>query len=316
MKRPLPTVQLAGIDRAVTRIGLGAMLLSLPGRPERGEAKRVIRATVEAGITLIDSADTYAVDQSEVGHNEALIAETLADMGLRVDDGPVVVATKGGRTRHEGQWGHDAHPTHLRKAVEQSLGALRAERLSLYQLHAPDPRVPFEDSVSALALMREEGKIQAIGLSNVSISQIEQARAIVPIATLQNAQSIWDVGYRRSPVVEHCRRAGIVFLAYTPLGGADRAQLLSDNASLSRLAEQYRATPQELALAWLLHESPNVVPIPGASKPSRVESMTRAMSLELSQGAQRRLRAAARTLPGHRSFLARAKSKLARLVST
>jgi aryl-alcohol dehydrogenase-like predicted oxidoreductase len=202
----LPAIKLPGTERFITRIGLGGMNLSLPGRPDREAAKAVVRASIEAGITFIDTADAYAIDHTETGHNERLIAETLADMKIRLADGPVVVATKGGLRRLHGRWDHDARPASLRAACVASLRALSTDCIPLYQLHAPDPAVPFVDSVGALAELCNEGKIETIGVSNVSVDQIELASSLVPIASVQNAFSAWDVGYTRSSVVEHCRK--------------------------------------------------------------------------------------------------------------
>lgn len=288
------------------------MSLSLAGRPDRRTAKRVIQTAVERGLTLLDTADTYAIDQTEIGHNEVLMAEALAEMGVRPDDGRVVVATKGGRTRHGGVWGHNAHPDHLRAAVHASLRALRAERITLYQLHAPDPDIPFEDSVGALADLRAEGKIDAVGLSNVDIGEIERARALVPVASVQNAQSIWDTGYRRSPVVSYCLRHDIVFLAYSPLGGSGRAPQLAANAALRSLSDQLHVSVHQLAVSWLLHEAPNVVAVVGASRPDRIESNVGALSMVLDRRTRRRVRAAAHTLPGHDGPLTRLRKKVSR----
>ena len=314
MNPQLESIPLPGTDREITRIGLGGMPLSLAGRPDRDAAKGVIRTAVQAGVTLIDTADAYALDHTDIGHNERLIAEAFGDMGLAIEDGPVVVATKGGRTRPDGDWDRDGRPQHLREACEASLRALGVDRITLYQFHSPDPRVPFADSVGTFARLREEGKIEAVGLSNVDVGQIEEARGIVPIASVQNAQSVWDVGYTKSPVVEHCRRHGIVFLAYAPLGGSRRAGKLREASALVRLASELDATPQELALAWLLHQAPIVVPIPGASRPQSVLSSVKAGSLDLDAAMLRRLRSAFRTLPGHRGFVERVGSKLKRLL--
>lgn len=314
MSPSLPSLSLPGTERSITRIGLGGMPLSLAGRPDRETAKSVIRTAIEAGITLIDTADAYAVDHTDIGHNERLIAEAFREMGLSVEDGPVVVATKGGRTRPDGEWDRDGRPEHLREACEASLKALESDRITLYQYHSPDPRVPFSDSIGELSRLREEGKVETVGLSNVTVAQIEEAGSMVPIASVQNAQSVWDVGYTKSPVVEYCRRHGIVFLAYAPLGGSGRASRLGESAGVSRLSAELGASPQELALAWLLHQAPVVVPIPGASRTSSVLSSVKAGSLELDVRTLRRLTSAFRTLPGHRSFLQRVASKLKRVV--
>jgi aryl-alcohol dehydrogenase-like predicted oxidoreductase len=290
------------------------MPLSLAGRPDRETAKSVIRTAVEAGITLIDTADAYAIDHHDIGHNERLIAETFREMGLRVEDGPVVVATKGGRTRPDGDWDRDGRPQHLREACEASLRVLESDRITLYQFHSPDPNVPFTDSIGELARLREEGKIETVGLSNVTAAQIKEASALVPIASVQNAQSVWDVGYSKSPVVEHCRRHGIIFLAYAPLGGTGRASRLGESGAVLRLSAELEASPQELALAWLIHLAPVVVPIPGASRTSSVLSSVKAGSIALDARTLSRLTSAFRTLPGHRSLLQRVASKLKRVV--
>lgn len=314
LRLELPSIGLPGTKYVISRIGLGGMPLSLPGRPDRETAKSVIRTAVEHGITLIDTADSYAIDHTEIGHNERLIAETLREMGHRIDDGPVLVATKGGMTRQDGAWGRDGRPEYLRKACHASLAALDVERIPLYQLHSPDPNVPFADSVGAVARLRQEGKIEGVGLSNVTISQIEAALALVPVASVQNAESAWDVGYRRSPVVEFCRGRGIVFMAYAPLGGSGRATQLGQSEAVAGLGRELDATPQEIALAWLLHQAPVVVPIPGATRTASVLSSVKAASIALDRRTLRRLSAASRTLPGSQSLFARVTAKVGRLL--
>jgi aryl-alcohol dehydrogenase-like predicted oxidoreductase len=296
-------------------MGLGGMLLSLAGRPGRDQARAVIERAVERGITLIDTADAYALDHTDIGHNERLIAEALNDMGLGAGGhSPIIVATKGGQTRPNGAWKPDGRPEHLREACHESLRALGVERIGLYQLHSPDPRVPFADSVGAIAQLREEGKVEAVGLSNVSVEQIREAWSIVPVATVQNRRSPWDVGYRRSPVVQHCLGEGILFLAYSPLGGRGRASVLSESAELRTLGTELGASPQELALAWLLREAPNIVPIPSATKVATVDSSARAAVLSLDAAEHQRVGRALRKLPGSRGLAARVVGRLTRLL--
>ena len=278
------------------------MLLSLSGRPRREDARALVRHAVERGIDLIDTADAYAQDDADKGHNERLIAEALREMGLHPGRGletesTPVVATKGGRTRPGGTWAIDGRPEHLRAACHASLDALGVERIPLYQLHTPDPEVPFADSVGALARLRDEGKIGLVGLSNVTVAQIDEASAIVPVASVQNGLSIWDAGYRRPPVVARCAEVGILFMAHSPLGGRGKAGELSESPALMELAASLGTTPQELALAWLLDLDPIVVPIPGATRPGSVDSGLRALRLELDDAEIRRLRQAIRTLP-------------------
>ena len=303
MALTLTSVAIAGVPgkpRTVSRVGLGAMLLSIGDRPPREAAKAVLRRAIELGVTLVDTADVYALDQDDIGHNERLIAETLHEMGLRAGDGEtrILVATKGGRTRPGGRWEHDGRPERLREACHASLRALGVERIALYQFHSPDPAVPFVESVGALARLREEGKVDAVGLSNVRIAEIREAQALVPVATVQNVFSAWEAGWRRSRLLDLCEREGMILLAYSPLGGRRRAQALSDQPALSALAKEVHASPQELALAWLLRQSPAIVPIPGTTRASRLASIVRSATLELDAGAGRRLDAAVRKLSG------------------
>lgn len=294
------------------------MQLSLQGRPERAVAKAVVRKAVECGITLIDTANVYALDHTEIGHNERLIAEALFEMGISPDGTAgrggtsVVVATKGGRTRPGGRWERDGRPEQLKDACHASLRALGVERIALYHLHAPDPAVPFAESVGMLARLRDEGKIHTIGLSNVSVDQVKEARRIVPVASVQNAYGPWDIGYRRPQIVEYCCREGILFLAYSPLGGSGRVASLGSSPTLTALATVRRATPQELILAWLVSEWRCVVPIPGATRLSSVESSVRAASLTLTPNEVRRIKRALRRLPGTRGLIERLISRLKR----
>lgn len=314
--KPLPRLTIAGSDRRISRVGLGTMLLSIEGRPDRDRAKAVIRTAVEEGLTLIDTADVYALDDSDIGHGERLVAEALREMGLRVDGATsgdreaVVVATKGGRTRPGGRWGHDARPERLREACHASLRALGAELIPLYQLHAPDPDVPFEESVGALARLREEGKVGAVGLSNVSADELNRAREIVPIASVQNSVSIWDIGYRRSPILEACEKAGIVLLGYSPLGGRSRAKELTRAPEVEALGRELGASAQELALAWFIARSPVLVPLPGARRVETARSCAKSASMELDPSTLKRLTRAFRRLPGQRGIAERILDKL------
>jgi aryl-alcohol dehydrogenase-like predicted oxidoreductase len=280
------------------------MLLSLPGRPDRDAARALLRHAVEQGVNLIDTADAYALDDDDTGHNERLIAEVLRGMGIDpgagLEEDVPIVATKGGRTRPGGQWAIDGRPEHLRSACHASLKALGVERIALYQLHTPDPDVPFAESVGAIARLREEGKVGLVGLSNVTRAQLDEALSIVPVASVQNSLSVWNAGLRRPPVVARCAEAGILFMAHSPLGGRGTAGALSDARALSELAASLHTTPQELALAWLLDLDPVVVPIPGATRTSSVDSGLRALRLSLDDDAARRLRRALRGLPGQR----------------
>lgn len=264
----------------VSEIGLGGMPMSLAGRPPEAQSIEVIHAALEGGTTLIDTADVYCVDDGDIGHNERLIAKALGSWSG--DRDRVLVATKGGLRRPHGDWVTDAGPERLREACEASLRALRVERIALYQLHAPDPDVPFEESVGELARLRAEGKIAHVGLSNVNAAQIDVARATVPIASVQNRCNVSDRRAFDQGVIARCEALGIGFLAYSPVGGSRGRATLAQSEKLREIAARHAASPEEIAIAWLLARSPAIVPIPGASKRSSIESSLRAASLALS----------------------------------
>jgi aryl-alcohol dehydrogenase-like predicted oxidoreductase len=267
----------------VRPIGLGGMALSLQRRPSENEGIRVILAALETGIDFIDTADVYCLDDNELGHNERIIARALQQWKGH----PVVVATKCGCIRPEGRWDRNGRPEHIRQACEASLKALGLAQITLYQLHAPDPAVPFADSVGAMAELQRAGKIQHIGLSNVSVRQIEQATGIAPIVSVQNRcnihdRSSWQHSVGQQGVVQYCEQHGIAFLAYSPVGGNRGKDTLGHDAKLQAVATRLSATPFQVALAWLLAKSPVMIPIPGASKMESAVSSGKAMDLVLS----------------------------------
>ena len=258
-----------GEELTVHRLGFGAMRLTgegIWGPPkDRAEAIQVLRRTMELGVNFIDTADSYGPHVSE-----ELIAEALFPY-----PGGLVIATKGGWNRPgPNQWTHDASPAHLRQAVEDSLKRLRLERIDLYQLHIPDPVVPFEDSVGTLAELKNEGKIRLIGLSNVTQEHIERARRIVPIASVQNRYSFadreWDY------VVDYCERNEIAFIPWFPLGAGRIAGEL-----LNQIARARQASPHQVALAWLLKRSSIMLPIPGTSSLKHLDENIVASGLDL-----------------------------------
>lgn len=255
---------LGATGRAVRPIGLGGMPMSIQGRPSEVQSLRTLTEALDLGFDLIDTADVYCLDDGDLGHNERLIATALREWGG--DRDRVLVATKGGCTRPGGRWDVDGRPARLKAACERSLKALGVERIALYQLHAPDPKVRFEDSVGALAELRAAGKVAHVGLSNVSVDQIRAAQAIVPITSVQNRLSPLDVRALRDGVVAHCAAEGITFLAYSPVGGSRGIGRLRETAALKEVAGRTGWTVPQVALAWLLACSPCVVPIPGASK--------------------------------------------------
>ena len=260
-------------DLAVNRLGFGAMRLCGPGvwgEPEDPEAALgVLRRTLELGVNLIDTADAYGPEV-----NERQIAEALHPYP---ED--LVVATKGGLTRPgPRQWEPDGRPGHLREACESSLLRLRLERIDLYQLHSPDPRVSFEESIGTLAELKKEGKIRHVGLSNVSVEQLEQAQEIVPIATVQNRYSLVDRS--SESVLAACGRDGIGFIPWFPLATGDLAR---PGGPLDEIAARHDAAPSQVAIAWLLARSPAMLPIPGTSSTEHLEENVAASTLELDQ---------------------------------
>jgi aryl-alcohol dehydrogenase-like predicted oxidoreductase len=287
-------VELGRTRRRVARMGLGGMPLSIQGRPGWEEAKAVVRRAVELGVDFIDTADVYCLDDADVGHNERLIAEALDEAGAR---DRVVVATKGGLARPEGRWENDARPQRLRAACEASLRALGADRIDLYQLHAPDPKVRFEDSVGELARLYDEGVVRAVGLSNVTLMQLRVAEGLVPVTSVQNRFNPWDRAAEQTGLIRYCDEARITFLPYSPVGGSRRVQLLRESPGLKRIGERHGATPEELVLAWMLGVSPSLVPIPGARRVESIESSVRAAELRLDEHTRRELEEAFRALP-------------------
>jgi aryl-alcohol dehydrogenase-like predicted oxidoreductase len=265
---------------SVPAVGYGGMHLSLQDRPPEAQSIQVIRAALEAGVRLIDTADVYCRDDSDIGHNERLVAEALE--GWSGDRGSVLVATKGGLTRPGGRWENDGRPEHLRAACERSLRALRVDRIDLYQLHAPDPAVPFEESVGALADLRDTGKIRWVGLSNVSVWQIRIAQEIVPVASVQNRLNPFFREALEDGVVRYCDEQGIGFLAYSPTGGGRLNRKLPEHPVLRPMAARLGVSAHALVLAWALAQSPAVIVIPSARRVEHALDSVSAGGLELS----------------------------------
>ena len=261
-----------GGDLRVHRLGFGAMRITgkgIWGPPEDPEeARRVLRRVVELGIDLIDTADSYGPEVSE-----NLIAEVLHPY----PDG-LVIATKGGlRRTGPGQWPRDARPERLKECCEASLRRLKLERIDLYQLHSPDPQVPYEDSVNALKELRDEGKIRHVGISNVGVDELERARAIVEVVTVQNRYNLEDRD--SEDVLDACEQAGIGFIPWFPLA---TGRLAEPGGPLDRIANDHDATPAQIALAWLLARSPVMLPIPGTSSVEHLEENLAATGIQLS----------------------------------
>ncbi len=273
------TRRFPGLDRELSAIGLGGMALSIDGRPSEAAAVRVVHEALDLGVTLIDTADVYCMDDADIGHNERLIAKAVRSWSG--DATSIVIASKCGLRRPNGDWVTDGRPAHLRAAVDKSLAALGVERITLHQLHAPDDRVPLADSVGELARLRAEGKIEHVGLSNVSVDEIEIARAIVPIVSVQNRANAHDRRSLTNGVLAHCDAHDIAFLPYSPVGGGRGRTRIANDATLLEIGRKYDASPHEISLAWLLAKSPRVFPIPGASRVESLRSSVRAERIQL-----------------------------------
>jgi aryl-alcohol dehydrogenase-like predicted oxidoreductase len=270
-------------DADVSAIGLGAMPMSIEGRPDEARSLATIHAALEAGITLIDTADAYHLFAGEVGHNEALIAKALATYGGDTSD--VLVATKGGHLRPgDGTWEKNGSPDYLKRACEASLKRLGVEAIGLYQFHRPDPAVTYEDSVGAIRDLLDEGKIRMAGISNADPSQIRQAQEILG-GRLVSVQNQFSPAFRSSePELDLCEELGIAFLPWSPLGGISRARDLGTSfEAFNRVAAAHSCSPQRVCLAWMLAKGERVIPIPGASRPESILDSAAAVELALSE---------------------------------
>jgi aryl-alcohol dehydrogenase-like predicted oxidoreductase len=272
-----------GGDLTVRRLGYGAMQLTGPGiwgpPPDHDEAIRVLRRALELGVTLIDTADSYG----------PYVSEELIREALHPYPPELVIATKAGLTRAgPGDWRAVGRPEYLRQEAEMSLRRLGLERIDLFQLHRIDAKVPLEDQIGELKLLREEGKIRHIGLSEVTVGQLEAASRIAPIVTVQN---LYNLGNRSAePLLERCEADGIGFIPWFPLA---TGALARPDSPLAELASEISATPSQLALAWLLRRSPAMLPIPGTSSVAHLEENMAAAAIELSDDQARRLQALA-----------------------
>jgi aryl-alcohol dehydrogenase-like predicted oxidoreductase len=276
-------------DTSISAIGLGAMPMSTAPLPDEARSLRTVHAALDAGVTLIDTADAYCSGPDDVGHNERLVAKALATWGG--DSDGVLVATKGGHTRTpDGGWALDGRPEHLREACEASLMALGVEAIGLYQFHRPDPRVPWAESVGAVEELRAEGKVRMVGVSNADPDQIRLAMETTQLVSVQNELS---PRFRSSlPELELCTELGVAFLPWSPLGGmGSAAELGSQHAAFAEVADELGVSPQQVCLAWLLALSPVCVPIPGASRPESVLDSVRAADLTLAPDQLERLNA-------------------------
>jgi aryl-alcohol dehydrogenase-like predicted oxidoreductase len=266
---------------AVGAIGLGGMPMSIEGRPDEQRSIATIHAAIDAGVTLIDTADAYTLAGDEQGHNEELIAKALREYGG--DTSGVLVATKGGHLRPEpGPWAKNGDPEYLKRAAKASAKRLGVEAIGLYQFHRPDETVPYADSVGALADLLDEGVIRMAGISNANPEQIRLAQEVLG-GRLVSVQNQFSPKFRSSlPELELCAELGIAFLPWSPLGGIGRAaDLGGSGAAFEKVAAAHGVSPQRVALAWELALAPVVIPIPGASRPASIQDSVQAAELEL-----------------------------------
>lgn len=259
-------------------VGLGAMPLSIQNRPDEVSAVRVLRAAWDAGIQFVDTANVYCLNDDDIGHNERLIKEALKQR----PGAEIYIGTKGGLQRPGGRWTNDARPHSLKCACERSLKDLGMDSIFLYQLHAPDPGVPFADSLGALIDLKREGKIQHIGISNVTNEQVIEALHLTRIETIQNrANPFWQKDYRTAGIVELCIAHSMTFLPYSTVGGQNHHHDVTSHEALIHIAKKHEATPYQVIIAWHLAQSPRVIPIPGASRPESIRSSVKAREIIL-----------------------------------
>jgi len=263
------------------------MRLSTERDRDEARAIGVLHAAFDQGVDFLDTADAYCWDAGETGHNERLIAKALTSWGR--DHSHIRVATKGGMTRPQGGWMANGRSRHLRAACEASRRALGVERIHLYQLHAPDPRTPLSTSVRALASLKRDGLIERIGLCNVNVRQLEEARRIADVDAVQVELSVWHDDNLLSGVAEYCVANGIRLIAYRPLGGPPRIRRTMSDPALVEVADRHGLTPCEIALAWLTDLSPLIVPIPGSTRVETATSLVRAHQIRLTDGDRARL---------------------------
>jgi aryl-alcohol dehydrogenase-like predicted oxidoreductase len=258
---------------SIGKIGFGGMPLSIQGRPSEEQGRKVIAAAIDAGITFFDTADVYCLDDNDIGHNERLIASVVRDRAN------VHVGTKAGLRRLRGAWTRDGSPKHIREACEQSLRSLAVEQIWLYQLHAVDPTIGLEKSVETFAELQREGKCKFVGLSNVSIAEIERARRIVDVQSVQNRLNPY---FRESlDVAQYCGEEEMIFLAYSPVGGGRLTKKIPKFEVVRDIAAKHDCSPHAVVLAWVRTKGPTVVPIPGARTIDHAIDSARSVAVSL-----------------------------------
>ncbi|MDF1666210.1 MAG: aldo/keto reductase [Planctomycetota bacterium] len=266
----------------ISAIGLGGMPMSLDGRPSEEQSVQVIHKALDMGVTFIDTADSYCLNEEDKHHNEKLIAKALASYSG--DGSAVVVATKGGLMRPKGDWTRNGDPEHLKKTIRESHAALGGQKpIDLWQYHAPDPNFPLEESLAVAKAAVEEGLITHVGVSNFSVEQIEAARKVLPIVSVQNQHNPWHRNPENDGVLAYCEKEGLSFLPWSPFGGRRRHNtVVSEFDAIAAMAKEKGCSIYQVTIAWLMKKSPCVLPIPGASKVTSIENTLGAIELELS----------------------------------
>ena len=266
---------------SISAIGLGGMPLSLSGRPSELEAIAVIHRAIDLGVTLLDTADSYCRDETDKHHNERLLYKALQQ--YEGDTSQVIVATKGGLMRPQGAWTRNGNPDHLRQTIRESFAALGGNQpIDLWQYHSPDPGYSIAASLTPAREAVEAGLIRYVGVSNFSVEQIQKARDVVEIVSVQNQYSPWHRQPERDGVLAYCEQEGLTFLPWSPLGGSRRVKSLPEIQPIAQLAEEKNVSVYCLVLAWLRAKSACVVPIPGASKVESIADSVKAAAVHLS----------------------------------
>ncbi len=277
----METKQLGNTGVYVSAIGLGGMPMSLSDRPSESESLQVIHRALDLGITFIDTADSYCKDESDKHHNERLIHKALQT--YNGDASKVIVATKGGLMRPQGNWTRNGNPKHLRETIRVSFEALGGNKpIDVWQYHAPDPQYTIKESLTPAKEAQEAGMIRFVGVSNFSVEQIKQAQDVVDIVSVQNQYNPWYRQPEFDGVLEYCESEGLTFLPWSPFGGSRRHQNLEDIPAIAKLAKEKGVSVYNIVLAWLRSKSPCILPIPGASKISSIEDTVQAVDVKLS----------------------------------
>jgi aryl-alcohol dehydrogenase-like predicted oxidoreductase len=277
-------------SREVGAIGLGEMPMSIEGRPDEARSIETVHAALDAGMTLIDTADAYSLGGAETGHGEVLVAKALASWSG--DRGSVLVATKGGHLRPgDGSWTVNGDPAYLRDAAEASLRRLGVEAIGLYQYHRPDPKVPYEEPIGVLKELLDAGKVLMVGISNANVAQIDLARSILGDGNLASVQNQFSPSFRSSEgELEHCGELGIAFLPYSPFGGIGNGERLrTEHPAFVSVSKDHGVSVQQVVLAWMLAKGDHVIPIPGSSRPASARDCAQAVDLKLSDEELNRL---------------------------